>query len=306
VMSRSIILKLSSGRLIISNGSGIVRHEPIIQPSVRPVVKWPGGKQWLAVAAPHLAPAEWKGRYFEPFVGGGAFFFALEPGRATLSDCNEELILTYRAIRDDPEGVIRLLSRYPYNKSFYYRMRGLSPRSDCGIAARFLYLNRTCWNGLYRVNEKGEFNTPFGRFVRPTICDEERIRLAAKLLRRARLRVGDFDQVIADAARGDFVYFDPPYTTGHQHNGFLKYNAALFSWPDQKRLARAATCLAGAGVHVLVSNANHPAVIRLYTGFCRYKVIRKSLISGNLASRGVITEVLLSSYPLFDDTPEAF
>jgi len=271
---------------------------------VKPVVKWPGGKQWLAAAAPHLVPANWNGRYYEPFVGGAAFFFALEPARATLSDRNTELMETYRAIRSNPESVIRLLRGYPYDERFYYHIRDARPRSPATIAARLLYLNRTCWNGLYRVNRKGQFNTPFGRFKNPTICNSERLQSSARLLWRARLRDGDFDRVIADTVPGDFVYFDPPYITGHQRNGFLKYNAPLFSWADQRRLARVAKELADSGVHVLISNAAHSTVISLYTGFHCYRVRRNSLISGPAKSRGVTTEILVSSYPILNCTSE--
>ncbi len=269
-----------------------------MRPSAQPVVKWAGGKQWLAVAAPLLTPPRWTGRYYEPFVGGGAFFFALKPSRATLSDRNSELITAYRALRNDPEGVIRLLSRYPYEADFYYRLRARTPRSPRAIAARLLYLNRACWNGLYRVNKMGKFNTPFGRFANPTICDQNRIFAAAKLLGRARLCVADFEVVASKARAGDFVYFDPPYVTGHTNNGFLKYNSRLFSWLDQERLAQCAVRLAKAGVNVLVSNADHLAVIGLYRGLSCYRIARRSFISGRSTSRGFVTEALLCSYPI--------
>lgn len=297
-------LDLSSTRLAIRAGNRIVEEHELVSPSVRPFVKWPGGKQWLAGAAPHLVPDKWKGRYYEPFVGGAAFFFALEPARATLSDRNLELMTTYRAIRSDAEAVIRRLKNYPYDETFYYQIRDARPRSSVVVAARLLYLNRTCWNGLYRVNRKGRFNTPFGRFTNPTICDAERLRTSAKLLRRTRLKHGDFDDVVGDAVRGDLVYFDPPYITGHQHNGFLKYNAPLFSWADQQRLARVAKKLADRGVHVLISNADHSTVWSLYPGFNSYRVRRQSLIAGPVESRGLVTEILLSSYPILNRPSE--
>ncbi len=299
-----LLLDISSTHLIVRNGHSIAEDLPLARPSVKPFVKWPGGKQWLAGAAPHLVPAKWSGRYYEPFVGGAAFFFALEPGRATLSDRNRELMATYRAIRINTEGVIRLLRGYPYDEKYYYRMRDASPRSASAVAARLLYLNRTCWNGLYRVNKEGRFNTPFGTFKNPTVCDAERLRASARLLRRATLQHGDFDGVVGAATRGDLVYFDPPYITGHQQNGFLKYNAPLFSWADQQRLARVARALAGRGVHVLISNADHSTVIGLYTGFHCYRVRRNSLIAGSVHSRGEVTELLLSSYPVLGRASE--
>lgn len=298
VKVRPLILELSSSHLVVREHSSPLLEKPLVHPSVKPIVKWAGGKQWLAVAAPYLVPPKWAGRYCEPFVGGGAFFFALEPGRAMLSDRNRELVATYQAIRRDPEGVIKVLSHYPYDEDFYYAMRDRMPRSPRTAAARFLYLNRTCWNGLYRVNREGKFNTPFGSFKSPTICDAGRIREAARLLRRAQLLVGDFASVASRATSGDFIYFDPPYITGHHRNGFLKYNAPLFSWGDQERLAKLAISLANTGVYVVVSNADQSTVVSLYRGFHYYRVVRRSLIAGKLSSRGVITEALLSSYPL--------
>src|SRR5258706_9254381 len=190
---------------------------------LRPFVKWEGGKRWLARQAKHLQPPKWNGRYYEPFLGGGALFFALKPARATISDTNEELIAAYTAIRDDAEGVIRLLSSYSYGEKFFYKLRDRNPQRGRTRAARFLYLNRTCWNGLYRVTRAGKFDTPFGRYDNPTICDRQRIRGASKALKRTSLIVGDFEVCARRARRGDFVYFDPPYITGHKNNGFLKY-----------------------------------------------------------------------------------
>jgi DNA adenine methylase len=304
VRASPLLLDISSTLLTVKVGQGAVEEQSIVPPYVKPFVKWPGGKQWLAGAAPHLVPATWRGRYYEPFAGGAAFFFAIEPGRATLSDRNRELMMTYRAIRGDADAVIRRLKHYPYNAKFFYQIRDTRPRSANSVASRLLYLNRTCWNGLYRVNRKGQFNTPFGRFTNPTICDADRLKAAAKLLRRARLRDEDFEEVVSEASRGDLVYLDPPYITGHQHNGFLKYNAPLFSWDDQQRLARVARGLVARGVHVLISNADHSTVSSLYLGFHHYRVRRKSLIAGPVNSRGVVTEILLSSYPILNRPSE--
>lgn len=262
----------------------------------RPFIKWAGGKRWLTAHIQKIKPKGWSGRYFEPFVGGGALFFALKPKWAVLSDVNEELITTYLAIRNNPDDVIQLLQSYPFGERFYYQLRDQNPRAGHTIAARFLYLNRTCWNGLYRVTSQGRFNTPFGRYENPTICDEERIRASSKLLKRARLFAGDFETQAGKAKAGDFVYFDPPYITGHQNNGFHKYNSQLFSWTDQERLAKLAMQLTEKGVHVLVSNADHDSVVQLYKGFRYQQVTRYSLIGGQMKSRGVVTEALLSNY----------
>lgn len=298
-----LLIQLQNNRISISDTSSNSKsllQEELCVPAAMPIVKWAGGKQWLAVAAKHLIPPSWKGRYYEPFLGGGAFFFALHPKLATLSDCNEELIEMYRTVSTDALGIIRLLRRYQYDEQFYYKIRDKAPRTARTRAARFLYLNRTCWNGLYRVNQQGRFNTPFGRFENPTICDSKRILTAARLLRRIKLRDGDFAVVVSDAQLGDFIYFDPPYITGHQNNGFLKYNSRLFSWSDQERLAELAIGLAKAGIYVLISNADQPMVINMYKGFHYYRTSRHSLIGGQITSRGITTEALLSNYPLMD------
>jgi DNA adenine methylase len=283
----------------LTNGK-LVKKAAIPQGHIRPVVKWAGGKQWLAYAAETLAPGKWTGRYIEPFLGGGAFFFALRPRIAYLSDANHELIRTYEALRDDPDSVVDLLERYPYDEKFYYALRSKRPRTGAAVAARLIYLNKTCWNGLYRVNKRDEFNTPFGKYSNPSICEEEKLDEASAALGSAILRCCDFATALEGAKRRDFVYCDPPYITGHQNNGFLKYNAHLFDWEDQERLAEIARGLSLKGVNVLVSNADHEQVVRLYRGFYYYRLSRSTLISGTPDGRGLTAEALLSSYRLLD------
>jgi DNA adenine methylase len=276
---------------------------PKVAPA-QPVLKWAGGKQWLARAAQLLTPSGWRGRYYEAFLGGGSFFFALAPSRATLGDRNEELIAAYRTLSTDAAGVIRELRTYPYDKAFYYAMRSAAPVGQRASAARFIYLNRTCYNGLYRVNREGAFNTPFGRYTNPGICNPERLRRAATLLSRATLLATDFETLTARAKPGDLVYFDPPYITGHQNNGFLKYNSRLFTWADQERLATRALSLAERGVHVLVSNADYPSVIELYAGLRFTRIYRRTAIAGSSTARGATSESLFSSYPLLPHAPK--
>lgn len=266
--------------------------------AVKPFLKWAGGKQWLSSAAQLLAPPEFEGRYYEPFLGGAAFYFALRPAKATLADKNGELIETYRAIADDHTSIITLLRTYPYDESFFYQMRNSKPRAKNRKAARLIFLNRTCWNGLYRVNRAGRFNVPFGSFVNPTVCDSERLCLAADTLASATLRTGDFGTILRTARAGDFVYLDPPYITGHKENGFHRYNGKLFSWDDQERLANQAERLADRGVYVLISNADHVDVNALYRNFRRYRVHRGSLIASEKQFRSTVTESIFSNYPL--------
>ena len=194
--SSPAILRVEAGRTVLDrsdNGgsSGFVALERSMV--TRPFLKWTGGKQWLAAVAPALIGADVSARYFEPFVGGGSVFFALGVTRATLGDACEELIDAYRGVRDSPEKVIAALRTYPHDRAFFERIRRVDPRTPHTKAARLIYLNKTAFNGMYRVNLKGEFNVPFGRYVNPTICDSDRIRAAGQALAGVRLRAGDFE-----------------------------------------------------------------------------------------------------------------
>lgn len=266
--------------------------------SVRPFLKWTGGKQWLAPFVSRWLDNDFAGHYYEPFLGGASSFLAACPSSATLSDRSEELITTYQAVRDDVELVIETLRAYPHNKEFYESLRRKQPRKPHTQAARLIYLNKTAFNGIYRVNRAGRFNVPFGAYKNPTICNEERLRAASERLAKVKLRICDFADALENASPGDFVYLDPPYITGHQNNGFLKYNASLFSWEDQIRLAELARELTKQGVTVAVSNSDHPAVLDLYPGFFYYRLTRSSRIGGTVASRGAVAEAILASSKL--------
>jgi DNA adenine methylase len=293
-------LRAGTAEYQLAGGDGEVACESLDFSAVhaRPFLKWTGGKQWLAPVARQIAPHDLSGRYFEPFLGGGAVFFSLAPSRAVLADLNAELIACYESVRDGVDAVISELERYPYDREFFLKLRRSRPRSPTRIAARMIYLNKTAFNGMYRVNKRGEFNVPFGRYVNPTICQEDRLRRAAAALQQCELRPGDFAVATRSAERGDFVYFDPPYITGHQNNGFHKYNSQLFSWSDQVRLAQTAARLADRGVHVAVSNADHPSLRSLYQSFHATQVVRTSLINSDSGKRGLVPEAIYSSYSL--------
>jgi DNA adenine methylase len=264
----------------------------------RPFLKWAGGKQWLAPYAASIIPPTSSGTYYEPFLGGGAMFFASARSKAVLSDANSELLTTYSVVRNAVEALITKLGSFPYTRRFYEEIRRRQPRTDLNRACRMIYLNKTAWNGLYRVNLDGQFNVPFGDYVNPGICQVERLRAASMALRSAALRDCDFEDAVAEAGPGDAVYFDPPYITGHTNNGFLKYNAPLFSWDDQRRLAEVAKDLAEREVHVVVSNAAHAHVRRLYRGFHCYSLQRSSRIAADSRLRGSTREVILCSVPI--------
>jgi DNA adenine methylase len=273
-------------------------RQPLLRPGfrtksdVRPFLKWTGGKRWLLPEIRSVLPARYN-RYFEPFLGGGALFFHLQPWPALLSDLNPELMSAYRQVRDNVEEVIARLSRLEICPTFYREIRSKNSRLACTQAVRFLYLNRTAFNGIYRVNRQGGFNTPFGCKPGTILCEAELLRSASRALQNRCLRRLHFGEAIAEARAGDLVYADPPYTTKHNNNGFRRYNEVLFSWKDQERLAECCRSAAQRGVHVIVSNASHAPVIRLYHGFTIKRVARRSLISGPVKGRCDVTESLI-------------
>ena len=265
---------------------------------VQPFLKWPGGKRWLVANHSRWLVAA-KGKHIEPFLGGAAVFFHLGPQSSLLSDANEDLIETYSAIRDDPEDVFERLRWHhsKHCKSYYYRMRGSKPRTVVTRAAKFLYLNRTCFNGLYRVNLNGEFNVPMGTKTSVVLSTDD-FPTTSQLLEKAELLAGDFEKSIERAAAGDFVYADPPYTVKHNLNGFVKYNENIFSWADQVRLARVLRDAAARGAHVMVSNADHPSVRELYNDEiwrCQ-SVSRYSRLASASEHRRGTTELLVTNY----------
>ncbi len=222
-------------------------------------------------------------------------FLAVSPERATLSDANDDLIRTFVQVRDNPEPVISLLQGYEYSSEFYYSMRALSPSSPSEHAARFIYLNRTCWNGLYRVNKKGEFNVPFGSFKNPDYIVADRIRSFACALQGAIIERRDFGIVVDEAVAGDTVYLDPPYTVTHGNNGFLRYNEQIFSWDDQMRLADVARALDTLGCTVVLTNADHESIHALYSGFSVSRLDRRSLVAADAKHRAATSELLITN-----------
>ena len=200
---------------------------------VKPFLKWAGGKRWLLPELQKYLPEDF-GRYFEPFLDGGAVFFGLMPKRAVLSDLNPELIQLYRMmVRDDPDGLERLLQLHQANhsKDYYYKTRAEKPICPIEQAAWMLYLNSTCFNGLYRVNRRGEFNVPIGTKTR-VIFEDESFKKLSNALSGTDLKSQDFEKTIQQASKGDFIYIDPSYTVAHNFNGFIKYNDNIFSWED--------------------------------------------------------------------------
>ena len=267
--------------------------------ALRPFVKWAGGKgQLIDALMPHV-PAEF-GTYHEPFVGAGAVFFALKRAgrinRAVLSDTNTRLLATWRGVRDCVEPLIQKLSAMPYDKDRFLaeRARDIDGCSDLEIASWFIYLNKTGFNGLYRVNKSGQFNVPFGRYDNPNICDETALRLASTALQGVDIRQEDFSGVLDRAVAGDFVYFDPPYVPLSQSSSFTAYTQDGFTSNDQARLRDVALELKARGVTVLLSNSSSPSVDELYaTGFTVERVPANRSINSKGAARGAIDELII-------------
>jgi DNA adenine methylase len=259
-----------------------------------PFLKWPGGKRWAASAIAAVVKPCLSGVYHEPFLGSGSVFFYLRPDRALLSDINPELIQAYLAVQRDPYGILRWLRTFTVSSADYYRIRSEIPRGCLQRTARFLYLNRTAFGGIYRLNQLGQFNVPFGGGERtPELLWRDKILVnASRALAGVTIQQSDFEPVLEAAIRGDVVYCDPTYTVTHDKNGFIRYNEKNFAWSDQQRLAATVRRAADRGVTVLVSNAHHQTVRLLYPDAEIIELRRRSLVSSKPEKRRLITEYL--------------
>lgn len=260
---------------------------------VKPFLRWAGGKQWLAPRLAGLIPNH-DHTYYEPFLGGGSLFFAGRPKKAILGDSNERLTETYQVLRDHVRVLVAILPQWENDQETYYEVRASEYEDSVWRAAQFIYLNKTCWNGLHRVNRQGKFNVPFGRNNRK-VFDKTHLLKASETLQNVRIVCCDFERLLRTAASGDFVYLDPPYTVLHSRNGFRQYNEKLFSWQDQVRLACVARELARRECLVVVSNADSREVLDLYPDFFYQRVSRHSVLAANPRWRRRTCEALLVS-----------
>lgn len=239
--------------------------------AAKPVLKWAGGKTQLLGELLKRVPANY-GKYIEPFFGGGALFFALEPSEALIADVNPELINLYREIRDDVDGVISKLKTHQNDKDYYYNLRSMDWRTmaPAEAAARTIYLNRTCFNGLYRVNRAGQFNVPFAAYSNPKILNIENLWAVSSHLKKAEIKLGDYKTVLKAGARpGDFVFLDPPYLPISKYSDFRRYTKEQFGETEHFELAEEVVRLQELGCHIVLTNSNHPLVHELYG---RYKL----------------------------------
>ncbi|MFQ5691973.1 MAG: DNA adenine methylase [Nitrospinota bacterium] len=268
--------------------------------SPAPFLKWAGGKTRLLAQFEPFFP-ERIGRYAEPFVGSAAVFFHLaqrrQPSNVVLSDSNEELINVYRVVRDDVERLIPILERHrrSHGKAHYYRVRAVNPENlaPTARAARLIYLNKTCYNGLYRVNARGEFNVPMGSYKNPKIFDAENLRRVSRALQGVDIRVRHFEAYVDLAKRGDFFYFDPPYHPISATSSFTSYTTGNFMEADQERLAEVYRALDRKGCRLMLSNSDCAFIRGLYRGFRLETVRARRAINSNGGGRGEITELLV-------------
>lgn len=277
--------------------------------TVKPIMKWVGGKRELLPELRKNIPSSFDketNTYYEPFIGGGALLFDILPHHGVINDSNEELINLYTVVKNDVDSLIKEVSSYPYDKDFYYSIRELDRRedfpdflSDIKRAARTLYLNKTCFNGLYRVNKKGQFNTPFGKYSNPTICKENDLKDVSSYFNDNDISImsGDFAQCVKDAQEGDFVYLDPPYVPLSKTSSFTSYTKEGFEDCDQKRIKSIIDDLSNNGVYVLMSNSSSPDVFDLYSSDYSVetvKVARK--VNSKAHKRNKIDEFLIKNY----------
>ena len=275
---------------------------------IKPFVKWVGGKRQLLSQFRELGlyPSKFddtSGRYFEPFIGGGAVFFDLQPKNATISDLNSELITAYRVVRDDVGRLIESLKKHVYDKDYFLKMRAMNPAemSELDVASRFIYLNRTCFNGMYRVNGKGRFNVPFGRYKNPIICDEDNLRVVSRALKGVEILNADYKVAVSKAKVGDFVYFDPPYYPVSPTSSFTSYTKDGFAEKEQIELRDTFAKLSNRGCYVMLSNSDSAFIRDIYSGLKNVTITTVSAgraINSKATGRGKVTELVITNYSI--------
>lgn len=271
---------LADDRPVLARG-----HSKAANSSVEPFLRWAGGKRWLASTLAPLIKARLSGTYFEPFLGSGAMFFAVAPERSLLSDLNADLVGAFRAVAEMPEELLEEVRALPVNAETYYELRAEEPQDLLQRAVRFVYLNRTCYGGIYRENKRGAFNTPYGGGSRTPapLWERSLVDLCSSLLRQEEiaLAVQDFESSINAAGEGDVVYCDPAYSAATRAH-FDRYGAVIFGWEDQMRLASAARRASTRGALVIVSNTFCAEVRELY-GDAECVLLEKTKAIGNAA-----------------------
>lgn len=269
----------------------------------RPFVKWVGGKtQLLNEIIRRIPKPNTIKTYHEPFLGGGAVFFALQPKKAILSDINPELVNAYEVVRDSVHSLIRDLKKHTYSEKYFYKIRDIDRApafkrwGNTRRASRLIYLNKTCYNGLFRVNSKGQFNTPFGRYAKPNFVDAENLRACSSALSRADILLSNFQTVVSRARSGDFVYFDPPYAPVSDTAYFTSYSKDGFGLEMQKELLEVCRALHSKKVRFMLSNSAVPFIRKLYSKFNIETVQASRAVNSRAEKRGKVDEVIVTNF----------
>lgn len=281
--------------------SAILKKEEIdmkMEQVVKPFVKWAGGKTQLLLDLKKNLPSEFN-NYFEPFVGGGALLFEIGVKNSFINDSNGELINCYKVIRDNHKRLSRELKKHKNNQEYFYHVRTMDINNLSKIqrAARFIFLNKTCYNGLWRVNKKNQFNTPFGKYKNPKITDPELLESISRFLKEVNIFCYDFEKfLLENAKKGDLVYFDPPYHPVSKYSDFRRYTKDFFGIEEQERLAKLFRKLNSRGCKLLLSNSHSKLILNLYKEFNIKIVHARRNINRDPNRRGVVKEVLVKNY----------
>ncbi len=297
------VLRQTKGQIDIEKSIKIISEKP------KPFVKWVGGKRQLLKQFREMGLYPPDGfnsntnTYFEPFLGGGAVFFDLLPQHAVLSDLNNELITTFNVIKNNVEELISLLKKHKHNKEYFLKVRAqkVFELSELEIASRFIFLNRTCFNGMYRVNSKGEFNVPFGDNKNPLICNVDNLRKVSYVLKNVEIKNQDYKEVLKKAKKGDFIYFDPPYCPMTKTASFTAYTKESFLDKEQVELRDTFFELHKRGCFVMLSNSDAPFINKIYSELKDKKIKINKVFAGRAinskgSGRGKVTEVLINNY----------
>ena len=266
---------------------------------VKPFLRWAGGKTWLTKHIEYYIPKDFND-YYEPFVGGGSIFFYLKSkgfikNKAYLSDSNSDLINTYKVLKNHSNDLFEILKTHIDSEDEYYRMRSTDFTDKIEKAAKFLYLNKTSFNGIYRVNRNGKYNVPYGRRNLKILYDFEHLKDISIALKNTYLSTQDFKQRCKLIKENDFVFIDPPYTVAHENNGFIQYNQSIFSWNNQIQLSKLTDELNEKEVHFLITNAYHDCIKEIYKVGIQEKLSRASTIGGIGAKRAKYKEIIITN-----------
>lgn len=271
---------------------------------MKPILKWVGGKRQLMPEIENRIPSEYK-NYYEPFLGGASVLIALQPENAFVNDINPELINVYKQVKEHEEKLINSLKKHKNESEYFYEIRSIDRDKKLyknlnliERASRIIFLNKTCYNGLYRVNSRGELNAPFGRYKNPLICDEKNIREISSFFNNSNIEFynEDFEVFLSRCENGDFVYLDPPYDPVSESSSFTGYSSGGFSRNDQKRLKKICDQLNEKGVYFLLSNSDTDFINELYKEYNIDKVNAKRNINSNGSKRGSVKEVMVRNY----------